>query len=62
MEDMKFFLLFIYFNGFYLFTREGEREHKQEEWEAEGEGVAGSPKSMKPDLGWDPRTLDHNLS
>ena len=37
--------------------REREREHKQGEWQAEGEGDAGSPLSREPDAGFDPRTL-----
>ncbi|XP_064447848.1 bcl-2-like protein 13 isoform X12 [Mirounga angustirostris] len=34
---------------------EREREHKQGEWQAEGE--AGSPLSKEPDVGLNPRTL-----
>jgi len=30
---------------------EREREHKQGEWQAEGEGEAGSPLSREPDAG-----------
>jgi len=33
-----------------------EREHKQGEWQAEGEGEAGSPLNREPDVGLDPRT------
>jgi len=33
-----------------------EREHKQGEQQAEGEGEAGSPPSREPDVGLDPRT------
>ena len=32
-------------------------EHKQAEWQVEGEGEAGSPISREPDKGLDPRTL-----
>jgi len=42
---------------FYLFICQGEREreHRQGEWQAEGE--AGSLLSKDPDAGLDPRTL-----
>ena len=33
------------------------RRHKQGEWQAEGEGEAGSLLSREPDVGLDPRTL-----
>ena len=47
----------IFFLRFYLFDRVGEREHKQREWQADGEGEAGSPCRREPDVGLDPRTL-----
>ena len=34
-----------------------QREHKQEEQQAEGEGEADSPLNGEPDAGLDPRTL-----
>jgi len=34
-----------------------EREHKQGELQAEGEGEANSPLSREPDEGLKPRTL-----
>ena len=37
---------------------ESEREYKQGEWQAEGEGEAGSLPSRGPDAGLDPRTLE----
>ena len=40
----------------YLTEREHESEHKQGDWEAEGEGGAGSSLSREPDAGLDPRT------
>jgi len=46
--NQHFFFNFIYFLG-------RQREHKQGEWQAEGEG--GSPLSKEPDAGLDPRTL-----
>ena len=45
-------MLFIYFSER---ERVKEREHKQGEWQKEGE--AGSPLSKEPDAGLDPRTL-----
>ena len=41
----------------YLFDRENEREHKQREWQAEGEGEAGSLQSKEPNVGLNLRTL-----
>ena len=41
----------------YLF----DREHKQGERQAEGEGEADSPPSREPDAGLDPRTPGHDL-
>ena len=48
-----FFFLKILFFFIYL----TERDHKQAERQAEGEGEAGSPLSREPDSGLDPRTL-----
>ena len=36
---------------------EKEGENKQGEWQAEGEGRAGSPLSREPNAGLDPRIL-----
>ena len=38
-----------------------EREHKQGEWQGEGEEEAGSPLSRKLDVGLNPRTLGYDL-
>ena len=38
------------------------RERAQAWLAAEGEGEAGSPLSREPDMGLNPRTLDHDLS
>ena len=41
---------FFFFKRFYLF----DREHKQGEWQAEGEEETGSLLSKEPDVGLDP--------
>ena len=35
----------------------GEREHKQGDWQAEGEGETDSLLSREPNVGLSPRTL-----
>ena len=55
-DRVKNLKLFNYLLDFIsLFDR--EREHKQEEWQAEGEGEAGFLLSREPNVGLDPRTL-----
>jgi len=54
MMHLFFFLLKI---SFYLLEREREGDHKQGEWQAEREGVAGSlPQGARCDAGLHPRT------
>ena len=40
-----------------MYFTERERENKQGEWQADGEGEEGSPSSRKPDVGLDPKNL-----
>ena len=48
---------FNFFKDFiYLFDTEREREKTQGEWQAEGEGQAGSPPSREPHVGLNPRS------
>ena len=57
---MNNFILFVFLK-FYLFDRERERERERvhrQGGRAEVEGEAGSPLSMEPKAGLDPRTLE----
>ena len=53
MFSFFFFKIFIYLT---------DRDHKHTERQAERDGEAGSPLSREPNLGLDPRTLDHDLN
>ena len=41
----------------FIYFREREREHKQGERQAEGDGEADSPLRREPNMGLDPGTL-----
>jgi len=48
--------IFFFFLRFYLRERVSEQERERESEQAGGEGEAGSPLSMEPGAGLDPRT------
>ena len=50
------YFIFFFFLILFINLTERKREHRQEEWQAEGAGEAGSPLSREPDAGLDPRT------
>ena len=52
----------VFFLRFYLFDREIEHMSTQAGGMVEGEREAGSWLNREPDLGLNPRTLDHDLS
>ena len=41
----------------FIYLLDREREHKQGEQQAEGEGETGFPQSREPDTGLNPKTL-----
>ena len=49
------FPTFFFFKVLFIYLT--QREPKQRERQAEGEGEAGSPLSREPEVGLDPRTL-----
>ena len=59
IEGFFFFKIFVY-----SFERESTRESTSRGggWGAEGEGKAVSLLNMEPNVGLNPRTLDHDLS
>jgi len=50
-----YFFILLFFKDFFNLC---DRAHKQGEWQAEGEGEAGSPLSREPVPGLDPRTAE----